>query len=846
MTRSGLLLFASLLPAPLAAQGTPVTRDSVTFVPGPQFTTTSWVRWLATPLFGSRNRALWNTPITLPQLDLSGTAGGLAVAGRGSGRDSGLTLLRGADGSHWTFVPLSRFIPRPVQEAILPADLRDPVLADLTSARNPAGPLVAAALANAAGIPNQAAWLVVLPTGSDFVADTAAAARAGYLLQGDPVAVPDSTGEAMEGEVITSPALLRRLLASPRERVDATSVLQAALFDALVGNLDPQFLTWRWQAVRGADGTTWRLLGSFRETALANYNGIVANVARPLQPDLVSFGPRYPHALAGFPNQASVYRFLLGATDRAAWDSAAAALQARLTDSVLASAVEAMPAPYVAHDGERLIRILRQRRDRLPEAAARLHASIRKDAELHGTSLGEAVDLDWPHADTLVVGLRGVRTAFPAGETKSVTLFLEAGADTLRLSGTAARAPKVRVVPGPGERLHVEGKVSDAPIRAYRQPGADSLASTGGLPVGHARVADPLQALGMTGRIEAAEGTGVSPTTWFEISSGVGVAFGGGVVRTDWTGDAHPYRSRQTLRAAYGTDAKSVAVEYLGDFRWAGSPLQLEVSAVASGIGAVYFYGFGNDTPGDSTSSYHRAGRDWYGAETKLVVPLSGAVKVAGGLQVARVNTPLDSSLFIGVDQPYGTPEFSEAGLLAEATLDTRDAPGAPGRGAYATLTGQWYPLVGSSTGAFGTVTGTVAAYHALGWWPRMTVAARLAGTATFGDVPYFQAASIGGSRSVRGLPQGRYEGNQAVYGNLDLRFRLSRVQFVLPWDIGLLALGDVGRVFVTGESSNTWHPSYGGGVWVAVLDRSFVANLSVAGGGGQGTFLMAQGGFAF
>jgi hypothetical protein len=34
----------------------------------------------------------------------------------------------------------------------------------------------------------------------------------------------------------------------------------------------------------------------------------------------------------------------------------------------------------------------------------------------------------------------------------------------------------------------------------------------------------------------------------------------------------------------------------------------------------------------------------------------------------------------------------------------------------------------------------------------------------------------------------------------------------------GLIALGDTGRVFLSGESSSRWHYGAGGGIWVAML----------------------------
>jgi outer membrane protein assembly factor BamA len=179
-------------------------------------------------------------------------------------------------------------------------------------------------------------------------------------------------------------------------------------------------------------------------------------------------------------------------------------------------------------------------------------------------------------------------------------------------------------------------------------------------------------------------------------------------------------------------------------------------------------------------------------------------------------------------------------------TLDTRDVRGAPRHGVFATASAAWYPFIQDGTGTFGRVSLAAATYLTPTWWRAMTVAARISGTGTWGTVPYFESAFIGGGRTVRGLSQGRYEGNQAVFANLDLRLRLSRVQFVLPWDFGVLGLADVGRVFVTGESSTVWHPSFGGGLWAALLDRTLAASVNVATGAGQGVFINAGGGFTF
>ena len=776
------------------------------------------------------------------------TGGGLRLAREGTGRDAGLIFLEGADGSHWTFFPLDRTDPRSFPSGIVPASVSSGLVADLTSGRNPAGPLVASALAEAAGVPNQAAWLVALPPRPAIPGlDAGDPGRAGYLLQGDPVARDDSTGAVAPGTVITALAVLHRTLHDPAEVIDARAVLRASLFNVYVGNLSPGFIDWRWKAVPTNGGFQWRPLGTFRETALARYDGIATYLSRPIQPDLTTFGPRYPHTLTGAPDQASAYRYLLGSLGRSAWDSAAAALQAALTDSVIALAVGKMPAPYQAQVGDRLNRYLRARRDNLPDAVDYMYRQIRREAEVHGTGTSETVTATWPTRDSLELRLSAGRQDIYLGkETQSLTLFLGGGADTVRFAGADGKSPTIRIVPGQAADLVVQGEPPKGAVAVYAKGAAGSPMVAGSLAVRTENVPDALAHLDSVGTERTEGRRNFHPTGWLELTSGIGLLIGAGVVRTDWSGEARPYRNQVTLRAAYGSDSKSGVVELLSDFRWVNSPLQLHVLAVASGVGAIFFYGFGNETPGDSTSAYYRAGRDLYGLAPSLVLPLSHRVKIGAGIEMKSVYTPLDTTLFIGVDRPYGSPSFGEAGLTGQFTFDTRDVRGAPRRGVFASVEGAWYPWIRDGSGQFGTATVSVAAYHTPPWWQAMTVAARLSGTTTAGNVPYFEAAFIGGGRTVRGLPMGRYEGNQAVYGNLDLRLRVSRVTFVLPWDFGVLGLADVGRVFVKNESSKEWHPSFGGGLWAALLDRSLAASINVATGAGQGVFINAGGGFTF
>ena len=54
-------------------------------------------------------------------------------------------------------------------------------------------------------------------------------------------------------------------------------------------------------------------------------------------------------------------------------------------------------------------------------------------------------------------------------------------------------------------------------------------------------------------------------------------------------------------------------------------------------------------------------------------------------------------------------------------------------------------------------------------------------------------------------------------------------IEQAVHFRIGIFGLTDIGRVYVDGQSSNKWHPAYGGGVFFSVLDLATVFSVAVA-----------------
>ena len=115
------------------------------------------------------------------------------------------------------------------------------------------------------------------------------------------------------------------------------------------------------------------------------------------------------------------------------------------------------------------------------------------------------------------------------------------------------------------------------------------------------------------------------------------------------------------------------------------------------------------------------------------------------------------------------------------------------------------------------------------------TLALRLGGKQVFGKYPFHEAAFIGGGglsgsdATVRGFRSQRFAGDSCLYGNAELRFRLSEIYLVVPGEIGIFGLSDIGRIYLEGETSDTWHTAFGGGLWFSFLDRTYTFTAALA-----------------
>jgi hypothetical protein len=800
-------------------------------------------------LLGRDYRDLWALPVRVEVLDLARFGGGLTPVRRvGAGQSSGLALS-GGDGRAYTFRALEKDATRGLSPE-LRRTIAARVAQDQVAAMHPAATVVASPLLEAAGVLHVEPRLVVMPDDARLGAFRADFAGVLGTIQEYPRAGTSTPGFAGASEIVDGEDLLARLRAAPGEPVDAQAFLRARLMDLFLGDWDRHLGQWRFARLPSDRG--WQPLPEDRDFAFCRFEGLALGIMRNRYPRWVTFGDEYPDML-GLTWQAwPLDRVILSGLERPAWDEVAADLVRRLTDDAIDEAVRRMPSEYRAIDGARLVRTLRSRRDRLPEAAARFYRHLAEEVRIEGTDGADVAEVRAEEGGALEVSVsRAARSGEPAGapwfhrrfrpeETREVRLELHGGDDRFVARGRTSIL--VRVAGGPGDDVlddaaAGQARLADAEGRNVVRRGPGTLLDT------RRFVPPPLESAKPW--LPARDwGRQTYYLPWFGASPEVGLFLGAGVRRERFAFRTYPLRSRNVLRVGYAIGANGFRADYEGAFHRTNSRPYLTVNALASQIEILRFFGYGNETE-NRGEEFHQIRQTKLALAPAFVVPLASRLALSLGVSAERFTTRRPAGRFITDARPYGSQPFGQLGARAGLRFDTRDEPGNPARGVVLDAGGTFHPAGWDVRSAFGDVHGEAAGYVTARIPLRPTFAARIVARRVLGDYPFHEAAFVGGGSSVRGYSIQRFAGDAAAFGNAEARLLLGTLDLVLPAEVGVFALADAGRVWLDGEDSDRWHGSVGGGLWLAYLSRAHTVTAAAA-RGAEGTGFYLRMGFLF
>jgi len=790
-------------------------------------------------LLGAGYRDLWRSVITVEVLDLDSFSGGIRPRKKGGGKQTLSLTFEDKDGREWKFRSIDKD-----PSAVLPGELRDTfvdaLVQDQVSSAHPLGPMVVDPLAAAAGILGAAHRLVLLPDDDRLGAFRAEfGGKLGFIEEKIRSEPPVTPGFDDFHKLLNTVDLWNRLDEHPEEKVDAAALLRVRLFDLFINDFDRHKDQWQWARRKGTD--LWQPVPEDRDQAFVRYSGLILSLVRPSQPRLVDFGPKYPSIFGLTWQGRFVDRRHLAELEWPQWQEAIKALQASITESTIDDAVGRLPPEYRKITSARTAQALKSRLRRLPEAARKFYEQLATDVEIHGSDKDETVNVTrvGERIQVEVTGKQGqvrFKRRFDPGETHAIRIYLKGGDDSM-VRGEGTTAITIRAVGGKGEDSLDDSRAGwtrfyDEGAKTRIEPGQGTKLDT--------RPYEP--PLDAAGNPERDWGGQKRFLPWLSAGGDLGLFVGGSVAFTGYSFRHHPYTRRQSVGAGYSTRLRAFRAAYHGDFiRSRGGRFRLD--ATASGLDLIRFYGIGNETRGGPFENFYQVLQDQFSISPRFEFGL-GPTRVSLGA-LARYTQEPDRLSFAAATRPYGFGGFGKVGPRLDLEVGRRDLAPQGSGGGRLQLGASYYPKAWSVKEAFGEVHGEAAFYLRAKAPLRPTLVTRLEGKQVFGRYPFQDAAFLGGAESLRGLRPQRYAGDSMAFGSTELRLSLGRVRLLLPSDVGVFGLVDAGRVFVEGESSDLWHHSVGGGIWVAVLKPENTVSLAFARSEGV-TRVYLKAGFGF
>jgi hypothetical protein len=760
--------------------------------------------------------------------------------------------LDGADGRRYVFRSVDKepadlledFVGTPVEA----------IIRDQVSVFNPSGAMVVASLVDALGILHPDPRLVVVPDDPRLGEFREEFAGMLALFEERPDDAPDGApGVAGSSEIVQTEDLFDILEEEPESHVDRRELLKSRLLDILVGDRDRSTNNHLWASFDDpSGGRLWRVVPRDRDQAFIRFDGFLKGLARSYDRRLVNFEDEYPSIWGLTRNAWDIDRNLLVGLGRAEWDATVLEVQATLTDAVIDRAVRRMPPEHFAIIGDEIAASRKTRRDRLGEAADKLYSIVFSYPDVRATDADEEAVVDRTPDGSVRVTIRAVDPdlgatfdrAFSADETSEIRLYMHGGSDVVTVTGGSGRI-RLRAVGGGGADRFVDSSSAAPSMNKFYDDGdATEVVAGPGTRYYDRDVPRRWSWLNEIRNLDWGFEWGPEPVGGYDRDRGL-------VLGAGLTVDQHgflksPYANRLRVRAAWSFGLNEPLLDYRQSFRDVLLGQDLEIHARVSGMEVIDFYGLGNESPEAGSVRFHRLPHKQVVLSTTVDFGDGERRRIGIGPVVQYMFTDsTDTSHFLGTIDPYGSGRFGQLGLQTSIRLDGHDRPGTPSAGYTFEGGGAYFPeFMDVERGAFGEVHGRAAAYLSPpGGNP--TLALRAEGKKVWGTFPFAEAAFLGGSSSLRGVREQRYAGDAAVLGSAELRLFLKRIVLLVPSDFGVMALGDVGRVYLDGESSDTWRASWGGGIWFAPLSRGTVLHVTAV-RAAEDTSLYAGIGFAF
>ena len=789
---------------------------------------------------GANYRKEWNTPITVPVLNLATEKGGLKPIKRGGGKQTKSLRMEGGDGRQYVLRSIQKFIT----SATLPGDLQSEAAADLVSdgvsASYPYASLSMQPLADAAGVPYGKVKLVYIPDDprlGEFQKDF------GNMLATLEERLPANVSKGWDTDEVAD-----KLEKDNDNDVDHMAVLRARLLDMYVMDLDRHEGQWIWGAVdNDRGGKTFFPIPKDRDQAFYTNQGLLPGIAKrkSLVPQLEGFKPQ-ARSIKFFNMAARNFdHFFFAEVTEDQWKAAAEKLVSQMTDDVIEKAIAQQPPEIRNISGPHIASILKERRNYLVGEAVIYARFLAEEVNITASDKKEIFDITRnPDGSTMVQvykidknGAQGPKMyerTFNPLYTKEIRLYGFDGDDKFVIHGNGEKI-KLRMIGGGGQD-EFENTGTGASRRAIAYDKSDGNNSVKG------NVKNKMSTDSTVNKFDRLgyDYNRVAPILAVGYNPDDGLSLGIGLKITRHGFRKEPYKALHEISVTHSLSTQAWRFRYHNEFMSVfGKKTDITTDIdIRSPNNTTNFFGYGTNSVYDKTKpgkfKYYRARYDLADAYLLLRHRFSPKVQINLGPTYQFYEMDSDDKLnmkrFIfqtgvgagknGLDSATIFSHQKYFGAYFSLLVDTRDNKVLPEKGINWQSSLRYLSGMGN-TKFSPTIINTDFSFYLKIVHDRLTFADRIGAGTTLGDFNFHQAQYLGNNENLRGWRKDRFAGKSKFYNQAELRWRVANFKtYLFPGALGFVFFLDAGRVWVDNDNQSNFPVGYGLGFWFSPLRR--------------------------
>lgn len=770
-------------------------------------------------LWGEHYRKLYSIPITVPAVSLQTLWGGMKVVEQAADfqgllleNDRAQLCLLKPLGGYTTFLE-SKFFQEVYNKQVFRNTYLDQFIGDAYTIINPFTFISADYLARASGLNSNNSRIFYLPgySTTDTVAD-------GTSIGNKLVSIIDVPDFNTRPNILLTGKLLDTIQVDKSYQVNQELYIRERLFDMLIGDWNKIPENWNWMAHQQGDSLTFDPIVIDRNHAFTKVDGVLFK--QMLHVLGLSFIVNYEPSMKSVRKENtlgfSLDMALASQSDLSVWINQARFIRRMLTDAVIDEAFSRLPKEIEDKEIRRIGTIVKQRRDMLEEIAKGYFNQLQRTPVITGSDRSERFVIDRHNPDSLFIHIYDKETGrcvfdrkFSRKKTREVWLYGLEGDDRFEVSGEARKEMPVFLIAGKGENSYQLAPGHH--IRIYEYESRKEALDT----VPHAKkIFSDLPEIHRYDYNKIKHHK-IAFTPWGIYDSDKGFSLGTYFTYTMYGFKRSPF-----------TYQHRVGYNYLQGFMYQGifpsydGRKTFTIDATISSRRDFYnFFGFGNNTDGykDAKKNYNRVHIRQFRLSPSFNLDFNEKESLTVQASVEMFKARKTSDRFINQYYPenhriFKTSLFFDLG----ATIQTEKEQASFIPRVSGSLTAGWKMNLKDAGRNFPYAKASVAMDIRI--TDRLTWATMAKTQLLFNNkYEFYQAATT----ELRGYRDNRFIGKQSFYQYSDIRLDMGKLKNPFtPLKYGVFAGFDYGRVWFPGEQSKRWHTSYGGGVWLTLINK--------------------------